>query len=258
MKAQILADTFAKQSTVSAKTLPADKIHPLKKGEQYEIIKHSPAPSGHRRITFAQTMGGYQTWLVFDEHVECEGETEILLKVKHYSQRDNNHPQWWRQCNSSTHAMLLNFLKPGSLPNVSNADDKYYREYVEPFGDTTDWTVHTAALEKFGINSDYRMNLDFDDIDCSLELGYPVAIGVYHKGTISNPEGGHVLLIIGKKGDTYIANDPWGNGFLYDEHKGAGVEYPAAPSLERRWLTDGDRTGWGRLITSIDGKPTGL
>lgn len=259
MKAQILVDTFAKQSTVPAKTLPPDKVYPLKKGEQYEILKHSAAPSGHQRITFAQPMGGYQTWLVFDEHVECEREAkETVLKVRHYSQRDNNHPEWWRQCNSSTHAMLLNFLKPGSLPDVSDADDKYFCNHIEPFGDTTDWAVHTRALEGFGIRSEFRTNLDFDDLDRSLELGYPIPIGVYHKGTIQNPAGGHVLLIIGKKGDNYIANDPWGYGFLYDDHKGTGVEYPAAPSLERRWLTDGDKTGWGRLITSIDGKPTGL
>lgn len=52
MKAKILSDTFAKQSTASAKTLPADKVHALKKGEEYEIIKHSLAPSGHRRISY--------------------------------------------------------------------------------------------------------------------------------------------------------------------------------------------------------------
>lgn len=258
MKAKILVDTFAKQSTASAKSLTADQIYTLKKGEEYDILKHSPTIAGHRRVTFAKPLGGFQDWLVFDDHVECEGEKPLkidLNKLKYYSQRDNR-DDWWRQCNSSTHAMLLNYLKPDSVAS----DDEYYQDYVAPFGNTTDWTIHTKALKKFGIESVFRTDLDFDDLDRSLELGFPVPIGVYHKGTINNIDlhSGHVLLIVGKQEDTYIAYDPWGNGFSYEDHNGKGVEYPASPSLERRWLTDGERTGWGRLITSIDGQPTGL
>jgi hypothetical protein len=45
MKAKVLVDTFAKQSSVPAKSLAANQIYPLKKGEEYEILKHSPTRS---------------------------------------------------------------------------------------------------------------------------------------------------------------------------------------------------------------------
>jgi hypothetical protein len=46
----------------------------------------------------------------------------------------------------------------------------------------------------------------------ALELGYPVGIGVLHKGSLAASSGGYVLAIVGMnqaKG-LFYANDPWG------------------------------------------------
>lgn len=255
MQATILRSTIAKQSTVPAKDLVPQFKTELKPGN-YEILRWEHTASGHHKVTFVSPIAGYQTWVVGGDDIGyVGGSKELLLKVPYYSQRDNKE-DWMRTCSTSTHAMILNFLKPGSVAS----DDEYFQKYVQPFGDTTDWRVHTEALRKFGIESEVRQNLDFGDLTRSLELGYPVAIGVLHKGMIEAPTGGHVLAIIGMdqlKGIFY-ANDPWGNGFSYSDHNGKEVKYPIQPSLERRWLVEGSNSGWGRIITAIDGKPTGL
>ncbi len=256
MKAKVVRQTIAKQSTVQAKDLPARFKYELQPGS-YDIDRWEFASNGHQRITFTQKMGGFQSWLLWGDDVECEGETtKIVLKVPYYSQRDNQSSEWWRQCNSSSHAMILNYLRPGSVAS----DDDYIRRLVNPRGDTTDWGVHTQALADFGVESEFRQNLDFDDLERSLLLMLPVAIGVLHNGTLASPSGGHVLVIIGmdKTKGVFYANDPWGQGFDYSNHDGRGARYPIYPSLERRWLADGENSGWGRLITAVKGKKTGL
>ncbi|GAB4384323.1 MAG: hypothetical protein Kow00121_47660 [Elainellaceae cyanobacterium] len=255
MKAKILRSTIAKQSTVQAKKLDPQFKAELQPGS-YDIISWEHTAAGHQKVTFAEKIGAYQTWIVWGDDIECEGEDkQIQLKVPYYSQRDN-WVQPGRTCSSSTHAMLLNFLKPGSVAS----DDEYFRKFIGTWENSTDWSFHTRALKQFQIESVYRQDLDFKDLERSLELGYPVAIGVYHKGPIFAPMGGHVLLIIGmnKAKGVFYANDPWGEGFTYFNHNGQNIEYPINPSLDRRWLADGPNSGWGRLITAINGKPTGL
>lgn len=256
MQVKIIRATVAKQSTAQARHLAAQFKAELKPGN-YDVIKWDYAPNGHLRVTFANKVGDYQTWLLWGDDIVADNQGKrIQLKVPYYSQRDNESSEWWRQCNSSSHAMILNFLKPGSVAS----DDEYVRTQVNPHGDTTDWGVHTRALKRFGIDSEYRQDLDFDDLEKSLTLGFPVAIGVLHKGSVANPAGGHVLVITGMDKDKglFYANDPWGEGFAYTNHNGQNVEYPVNPTLERRWTADGNNTGWGRLITAVDGKPTGL
>jgi hypothetical protein len=255
MQAVILRSTIAKQSTAPAKNLESQFKTQLKPGN-YDIVRWEHTTNGHHKVTFVSPIAGYQTWVVWGDDIEyVGGSKELILKVPYYSQRDNQQ-DWWRTCSTSTHAMILNYLKPGSVAS----DDEYLQKYVEPVGDTTIWSVHTAALQQFGIESEFRTNLDFEDLTRSLELGYPVAIGIMHKGTIQAPAGGHVLAIIGMdqmKG-VFYANDPWGAGFDYFDYDGQEVEYPIQPSLDRRWLVEGANSGYGRIITAIDGKSTGL
>lgn len=253
--ARILLDTWAKQSTVAAAMLKPEFRLEFKKGQSVEYLEWSPKEAGHISVKLKAPVAGYQSWLFFDEHIHLPDEDkEIWLSVPYYSQRDNHSSEWWRQCNSSSHAMVLNFVKPGSVAS----DDDYIRRFVEPVGDTTDWGVHGQALRRFGVESAYRQDLGFDDLERSLKAGYPVAIGVYHRGSLDAPSGGHVLVICGMKPGAFLAQDPWGAPFSYSNHNGRKVEIPISPSLVRRWLADGDNTGWGRLITVVDGKKTGL
>lgn len=174
---------------------------------------------------------------------------EINLNVPYYNQVDN-YRDAGRTCNSSSCAMCLEFLKPGTLKGAKG-DDAYIQK-VFSIGDTTDHSVQTKVLASYGIKSEFNYNLGFDDIDKSLSSGRPVVIGILHRGSLSAPTGGHMVVVKGKtaKGDYYI-NDPYGSlndGYTGDVMNGKNAVY-AKEVLKHRWLDHGtDNTGWGRIF----------
>ena len=175
----------------------------------------------------------------------------IRLAVPYYSQRDNLE-EAYRTCNTSSHAMLVSFLKPGTIAG----DDDYYQRFVKNKFDSTNWGGHTTALRKLGIESVYRTDLNYKDLDHSLEAGYPMVMGVLHRGSLKYPTGGHVIICRGRSDDRsqYLFNDPWGRGFDYTDTNGQGVFYPKS-SLDARWIPG---AGYGRIVLSVDGRGTGL
>lgn len=171
------------------------------------------------------------------------------LNVPFYPQTDN-YRDANRTCNSSACAMCLEYFKPGTLKGAQG-DDAYVRT-VFSIGDTTDHTVQTRALMKYGVKSTFSYHLGFDDLDKELAAGRPVVIGILHRGSLSSPTGGHMIVVIGKTpdGKGYYVNDPYGD--LYDGYtgpveKGKGAIYEKHV-LERRWTIDGPKSGWGRLF----------
>lgn len=163
--------------------------------------------------------------------------------MPYYSQRDNYRDSS-RTCFSSSCAMLCKFLKPSSI----KSDDDYIREVFKR-GDTTDATVQVQTLKHFGISSRFATNLTFSTLDSLLSQGIPVPIGILHKGPSSAPSGGgHWIIVIGKEGDSYIVNDPWGEidnaSGTYISTNGAKLKY-SKNLLKARWTVEGDGTGWG-------------
>jgi hypothetical protein len=173
-----------------------------------------------------------------------------ILKVPYFPQVDN-YTQPDRTCNSSSCAMCLEYLKPGTLPGA-RGDDAYLKK-VLAIGDTTDHSVQTKVLLDYGVRSEFRYNLSFADLDRELAAGRPVVIGILHRGTLSAPTGGHMLPVIGKSpdGKSYICNDPYGSlndGYTGPVTNGKGVQY-SVEVLKYRWLEKGkDKTGWGRIF----------
>jgi hypothetical protein len=142
--------------------------------------------------------------------------------------------------------MCLAFLKPGSI----KGDDEYVKK-VFAIGDTTDHAVQTKVLAGYGIKSHFSYNLSFADIDKSLDAGKPVVIGILHRGSLSNPTGGHMCVVIGKTpdGKGYFVNDPYGS--LNDNYTGPVTNgkktiYTKAV-LKHRWCPGGN-DGWGRIF----------
>ena len=173
-----------------------------------------------------------------------------VLSVPYYPQTDN-YRDASRTCNSSSCAMCLEFFKPGTLKG-DKGDDDYIRK-VFSIGDTTDHTVQTKALASYGIESEFSYNLGFSDLDNSLSDGKPVVIGILHRGSLSSPTGGHMVVVIGKKGEDYVVNDPYGSlndGYTGAVSNGKGAVYKKS-ELAQRWLEHGkDKTGWGRIFQS--------
>ncbi len=111
--------------------------------------------------------------------------------------------------------------------------------------------INTKFFEGYGIKSRFVYNLSFADLDRELAAGRPVVIGILHRGSLSAPTGGHLLVVIGKKGDDYVVNDPYGSlndGYTGPVTNGKGAVYKKS-DLMQRWLDKGkDRTGWGRIF----------
>ena len=174
--------------------------------------------------------------------------TPAVLAVPYFNQVDN-YRDAHRTCNSSSCAMCLEFLKPGSLKGAKG-DDAYVQK-VFAIGDSTDHTVQTRVLESYGVKSHFSYNLSFSDVDKSLSAGKPVVIGILHRGSLSAPTGGHMVVVIGKKGQDYVVNDPYGSlndGYTGSVTNGKGAVYRKS-DLTYRWLENGkDKTGWGRIF----------
>lgn len=173
--------------------------------------------------------------------------TNPVLAVPYFSQVDN-YRDGERTCNSSSCAMCLEFLKPGTLVGVTG-DDAYIAK-VFALGDTTDHEVQTQALKNYGVNSSFSYNLSFSDIDQSLAAGKPVVIGILHRGFDTAPTGGHMIVVIGKTGDDYVVNDPYGSfndGYEGAVENGKGAVYTKS-MLELRWAPAGN-DGWGRIFS---------
>jgi GH24 family phage-related lysozyme (muramidase) len=173
---------------------------------------------------------------------------ELLLPVPFYPQTDN-YTEPDRTCNSSSCAMTLEYFRPGTLRGPKG-DDDYIRK-VFAVGDTTDHSVQTKVLKDYGVDSEFKYNLSFDDLDKELEEKRPVVLGILHRGTLSAPTGGHMIVLIGKnaKGQ-YIVHDPYGDlydGYTSSVYNGRSAIYERHV-LEARWTVDGPSTGWGRVF----------
>jgi len=172
---------------------------------------------------------------------------KAILDVPWFPQTDN-FTQPNRTCNSSCCAMFLEYFKPGTLVGPKG-DDQYLRK-VFSFGDTTDHGVQTKALKSYGVNSMFRNNMSFADLDNELKEQRPVVIGVKHRGSLSYPTGGHMVVVIGKtpQGD-YVVNDPygsWNDRYTGPVTNGKGAVYKVN-DMKYRWLCDGPKHGWGRV-----------
>ena len=170
-----------------------------------------------------------------------------VLNVTYFSQRDN-YRDAARTCFSSSCAMLCKFLKPNSI----KSDDDYVREVFKR-GDSTDAAVQVQTLKHFGVASRFVTNGTFAILDSQLSQGIPVPVGILHHGPASAPSGGgHWICVIGKDGDSYVVNDPWGEinnaAGTYPSTNGNRVKY-SKNLLKARWTVEGDGSGWGIIAS---------
>jgi hypothetical protein len=169
------------------------------------------------------------------------------LQVPWYSQMDSaDRAQAARMCFSSSCAMLLQYLKPGTLAGP-NSDDQYLKR-VQQYGDTTDPTAQIRALSSFGIRAKFTKVAGFADLEQQLNCGVPVPVGFLHRGPVSAPSGGgHWLIVVGYDRDHLIVHDPFGEADLVNGTTLGGVARFARYSRRNfgpRWMVEGANTGW--------------
>jgi GH24 family phage-related lysozyme (muramidase) len=169
------------------------------------------------------------------------------LQVPWYAQMDSaDRAQAARMCFSSSNAMLLQYLKPGTLKGA-NGDDQYLKR-VQQYGDTTDPTAQIRALSSFGIRAKFTKVAGFADLEQQISRGVPVPCGFLHRGPASAPSGGgHWLIVVGYDRDHLIVHDPFGEADLINGTTLGGVARFARYSRRNfgpRWMVEGANTGW--------------
>lgn len=166
----------------------------------------------------------------------------IRLKVPYQSQIDNQSGEGWRECFSSSCAMVAMFYGKVS------SDDEYSKIRAR-FGDTTDVGAQLRALGSLGLSARFRQDGTAATLEQLLLAGRPVPVGWLHKGIVDHPSGGgHWSVVIGYAISNFIHHDPNGEANMlqggYVNHtNGAAIAYSRQNWL-RRWEADGRGSGW--------------
>jgi hypothetical protein len=144
--------------------------------------------------------------------------------------------------------MAIKYLRPDALKG-SNADDDYLRTVLK-YGDTTLSTSQIKACQQYGVFASFYQKGTRQALLNELKAGFPVAVGILHKGHVSNPVGGgHWMLLIGDDGERGVFHDPYGEmdnvngGYVTIGSGGSSVRYSWHNWL-KRWEVEGKGTGW--------------
>jgi len=167
---------------------------------------------------------------------------EHLLKVPYEYQLDNKSGTGYRECFSSSCAMVARYW--GKIGN-----DDSYNLVRKKYGDSTDVHAQVSALKELGLIATFIQDGTAASLESEINMGYPTPVGWLHRGPVSNPSGGgHWSVVIGYTPSHFIFNDPNGEADLtsggYISNKGgAGIAYSRKNWLPR-WLVDGAESGW--------------
>jgi GH24 family phage-related lysozyme (muramidase) len=186
-----------------------------------------------------------------------------LVGVPRFQQRDSEQPsQRDRTCFSSSCAMLLEAIKPGTLKGP-NGDDQYLA-VVQRFGDSTDASAQIRALAHYGVTARLVQNADFQLLEQQINRGVPVPCGYIHRGPVERPTGsGHWLIVIGHTPTQVVVNDPWGEPDLIHgttlNANGMGLRFSRL-NFGKRWMVEpigggayryAPGKGWAVVVDSI-------
>lgn len=166
----------------------------------------------------------------------------MLLKVPYQSQLDNASGQGFRECFSSSAAML-------AMYHGRTTSDDTYNKVRRQFGDTTSAQAQIAALRALGLRSHLWTNGTKADLLNELQGGRPVAVGWLHHGSPLSPTGGgHWSVAIGFDEAGVLMHDPNGEadlvrGGYLPNRNGARLHYSWRNWLPR-WQVEGPATGW--------------
>lgn len=249
--------TWFKKEPVQADDLPNNKKAKVFQGRTYKKNKILDRKNGHTLIDMDFKMG---TWWVFDDHWDGL-KTDVSVKPYEtvdgfrrlrnfpYFYQQNNGPEGYRQCQTSSIAMVLKYLDVKGIN-----DDTDYLAYVNKYGDTTGRDPHLHALKDLHVEANFRQNLDAQDVKEEIDKGLPVVAGILHHGTIDHPVGGgHFLVISGYSDTHWLVQDPYGELDLItgtweqtSPTSGKNQKY-SFKNMDPRFFVGGKSNGWGWL-----------
>lgn len=164
-----------------------------------------------------------------------------LLAVPYFSQLDNVSGTGYRECFSSSCAMLAAFH--GKV----RSDDEYNRLRAK-HGDSTDASAQVATLNALGLNARFSTNATAATLEGEINRRRPVAVGWLHHGSVAAPSGGgHWSVVIGFTPQAFVHHDPNGEcdliaGLYVNKTGGRSINYS-----RRNWLprwSPSPASGW--------------
>ena len=173
-------------------------------------------------------------------------QTGVLLKVPYEYQLDNKSGTGYRECFSSSCAMVADYY--GKV----KTDDEY-NKIRQRYGDSTSIDVQIKTLKHLGLDAKFVRSGTPELLQRELHAGRPVVVGWLHKGPVGAPSGsGHYSVVIGYTDGAWIHHDPNGEadmvrGGYVNHSKGEGVAY-SQKNWNKRWLVEGPGSGWAILI----------
>ena len=173
--------------------------------------------------------------------------------VPYFHQLDNKSGRGYRECFSSSLAMIAAFY--GKV----KTDDEYNR-IRERFGDTTSITAQIQTLRSLGLHAEFRQDADGNLAEAELAAGRPLALGFLHHGDMSKGEPpmcdsygcGHWLVAVGFDKDDWTVHDPRGlpdieRGGHSGRYGGRNAKI-SRQAFKMRWEVEGPSTGWVILV----------
>lgn len=168
------------------------------------------------------------------------------LNVPYFYQRDSKTGHGERSCQSSALAMAVEYINPSLI-----YDDDDYLKIVFRYGDTVSQAAQMKALGHLNLGCQFNTNGTEQKLIKLLEKGYPVPIGILHKGNINSPSGGgHWITLIGFDDKDFYVHDPFGELDLINggyprvgPTDGKNKRY-SRNNLLRRWLINSNSDGW--------------
>lgn len=251
-----LVNTWLKKQPLPSADIPRDE---LARVYQSRTIKNCRILERKDKHTHLELGFGLGKWWVFDEHWDglltetgvkpyaVKGTLRYLRNFPYFWQQDNG-PEGWRQCQTSSIAMCLRYL---DVPSIN--DDKDYLKHVNKHGDTTLRETHTAALAEIGMYAKFTASADEHIVKAEIDQGRPVVAGILHHGRPASPGGGGHYVVITGYDDTigyWLVQDPFGeldlvNGVWEDTGAVAGknIHY-SYKNLNPRLFVEGGASGW--------------
>lgn len=170
-----------------------------------------------------------------------------VLPVPFYRQNDNASGTGFRECFSSSCAMVARFWRP------LDGDDAY-NLIRGRFGDTTDPLAQIAALRALGLDATFRVDGSADLLERELIARRPVAVGWLHHGHVTAPAGGgHWGVITGFDRDRFRLHDPYGEPDVVRGGHLPGRSGEGCWVTRRNWLPRWRPNGEGGWLVSCRG-----
>jgi hypothetical protein len=170
--------------------------------------------------------------------------SSTILSVPFQSQNDNSSGSGFRECFSSSMAMVAMYYG-----KIDNDDD--YNAIRKQYGDTTNAQSQVNTLKSLNLDAEFKFDGTTRALKDAIDAGKPVAVGWLFEGPVSSPSGsGHYSVIIGYDDDNevWVVNDPNGeaslrSGGYTNNLDGAGIKY-SYKNFNPRWIVEGEGSGW--------------